>query len=134
MSEDKINLKILLPFGLFATALGVSRIVAETSAGSMGILPHRLDFVSAITPGILIYEIREEGETYVAVDQGVIVKTGRDVFVSVRNAIGGADLDQLYDTVEREFTVLDEREQNVRLVMSKMESSFVRRIAEFGNE
>ena len=35
-----MNLKILL---LFADKTGVSRIVAETSEGSFGLLPHRLD-------------------------------------------------------------------------------------------
>jgi F-type H+-transporting ATPase subunit epsilon len=62
-------------------------------------------------PGILIYEAEAEGEVYVAVDEGVLVKTGLDVLVSVRNAIGGTDLGQLREAVEREFLNLDEREQ-----------------------
>ncbi|MEO8053103.1 MAG: F0F1 ATP synthase subunit epsilon, partial [Acidobacteriota bacterium] len=54
--QTLINLKILLPFQIFAEKSGVSRIVAETSEGSFGLLPHRLDCVAALTPGILIYE------------------------------------------------------------------------------
>jgi len=61
----------------------------------------------------------------------VLVKTGLDVLVSVRNAIGGTDLGQLREAVEREFLNLDEREQSVRSVMATMESSFIRRVAEF---
>jgi F-type H+-transporting ATPase subunit epsilon len=38
-----------------------------------------------LSPGILIYETEAEGEVYVAVDEGVLVKTGLDVLVSVRN-------------------------------------------------
>ena len=71
------------------------RIVAETREGSFGLLPHRLDCVAALAPGILIYETEAEGEMYVAVDEGVLVKTGRDVLVSVRRAMGGTDLGQL---------------------------------------
>jgi F-type H+-transporting ATPase subunit epsilon len=52
----------------------------------------------------------------------------------VRNAIGGADLGQLRKTVEREFLNLNEREQNVRSVMAKMESNLIRRLAEFHHE
>jgi F-type H+-transporting ATPase subunit epsilon len=63
----------------------VSRIVAETREGSFGLLPHRLDCVAALAPGILIYETEAEGEVYLAVDEGVLVKTGLDVLVSVRN-------------------------------------------------
>jgi len=64
----------------------------------------------------------------------VLVKTGLDVLVSVPNAIGGKDLDQLRETVEREFMTLNEREQSVRLVMEKMESVFIRRLADFHRE
>jgi F-type H+-transporting ATPase subunit epsilon len=97
-------------------------------------LPHRLDCVSALAPGILIYETEAEGEVYVAVDEGVLVKTGFNVFVSVRNAIAGTDLSQLRAAVEREFLNLSEREQSVRSVMAKMESGFIRRLAEFEHE
>ena len=129
-----MSLKILLPYGIFAERTGVARIIAETREGSFGLLPHRLDCVAELAPGILIYENEAEGEVYVAVDDGVLVKTGLDVFVSVRNAIGGTDLGQLRETVEREFLNLNDREQNVRSVVAKMESGFIRRFAEFHHE
>jgi F-type H+-transporting ATPase subunit epsilon len=129
-----MNLKILLPFGIFAEKNAVSRIVAETQAGSYGLLPQRLDCAAALTPGILIYETEQEGEVYVAVDEGVLVKTGPDVLVSVRRALGGTDLGQLRDAVEQEFLALDEHELNVRSVLAKMESDFIRRMVVFHND
>ena len=129
-----MNLKILLPFRIFADKTGVSRIVAQSREGSFGLLPHRLDCVAALAPGILIYENEVEGEVYVAVDEGVLVKTGLDVLVSVRNAIGGTDLGKLHEAVEREFLNLNEGEQSVRSVMAKMESDLIRRLAEFHHE
>jgi F-type H+-transporting ATPase subunit epsilon len=129
-----MNLKVLLPFQIFAEKAGVSRIVAETREGSFGLLPHRLDCVAALAPGILTYEIEGEGEVYAAVDEGVLVKTGLDVLVSVRNAIGGTDLGQLHALVEKEFLNLDEREQSVRSLMARMESDFISRLAEFQHE
>ena len=134
MQSTLINLKVLLPFRIFAEETDVFRVVAETRDGSFGLLPHRLDCVAALTPGILIYEKEAEGEVYVAVDEGVLVKTGLDVLVSVRNAIGGTDLGQLRESVEREFLNLNEREQSVRSVMAKMESGLIRRMAAFHNE
>ena len=129
-----MNLKILLPFQIFAEKTGVSRIVAETREGSFGLLPHRLDCVAALEPGILIYETASDGEVLVAVDEGVLIKTGLDVFVSVRRALGGADLGQLRDTVEQEFLTLDEQEQSMRTVMTKLEAGFLRRFASFQHE
>jgi F-type H+-transporting ATPase subunit epsilon len=129
-----MNLKVLLPFQIFAEKAGVSRIVAETREGSFGLLPHRLDCVAALAPGILTYQKEGEGEVYVAVDEGVLVKTGLDVLVSVRNAIGGTDLGQLQEAVKREFLNLNEREQSVRSVMAKMESDFISRLARFHHD
>ncbi|TFH12903.1 MAG: F0F1 ATP synthase subunit epsilon [Nitrosomonadales bacterium] len=129
-----MNLKILLPFQVFTEKSGVVRIVAETHSGSFGLLPHRLDCVAALTPGILIYETESDGEVFVAVDGGVLVKTGTDVLVSVRRATSGKDLGQLHNLVEQEFLTLDEQEQSVRSVMSKLETRFLRRLASFQNE
>ncbi len=129
-----MNLKVLLPFQIFAEKTGVSRIVAETRQGAFGLLPHRLDCAAALTPGILIYETDADGEVYLAVDEGVLVKTGPDVRVSVRRALRGTDLGSLRAAVEREFLTLDEHEQNVRSVMAKMESGFIRRFAEFQHD
>jgi F-type H+-transporting ATPase subunit epsilon len=129
-----MNLKVLLPFRIFAAKAGVSRIVAETREGSFGLLPRRLDCVAALAPGILIYENEGEAEMYLAVDEGVLVKTGLDVFVSVRNAIGGTDLGQLREAVEREFLHLNERERSVRSVMARVESGLIRGLVEFHHE
>ena len=129
-----MKLKVLLPFQVFAEQAGVSRIVAETREGSFGLLPHRLDCVAALAPGILIYQQGTEREVYIAVDEGVLVKTGLEVLVSVRNAIGGTDLGQLHAAVEREFLHLNERERSVRSVMAKLESDFIGRLAEFHRE
>ncbi len=126
-----MNLKVLLPFRIFAEKTGVLRIVAETREGSFGLLPHRLDCVAVLAAGILTFETETEGEVYVAVDEGVLVKAGADVLVSVRNAIGGMDLGKLREAVEREFVNLDEGEKQVRAVLAKLESGFVRRFAEF---
>ena len=129
-----MNLKILLPFQIFAEKTGVSRIVAEARGGFFGLLPHRLDCVAALTPGVLTYQTESEGEVFVAVDEGVLVKTGPDVMVSVRRALGGTDLGQLREAVEKEFLTLDEREQNVRTVVAKLETGFIRRFANFQHE
>ena len=124
-----MNLKILLPFQVFAEKTGVARIVAETREGSFGLLPHRLDFVAALVPGILIYQAESDGEVFVAVDEGVMVKTGPDVLVSVRRAISGTDLSQLRTAVEKQFLTLDEQEKSVRQVVAKLETGFLRRFA-----
>ena len=131
MAAQLMNLKILLPFKVFAVVQQVTRIVAETSGGQYGFLPQRLDCVAALLPGILIYESAETGIKYLAVDKGILVKAGENVTVSVRNAIGGADLGKLHESVEKEFKQLDDNEKNIRSVIEKMESSFMLRLQKF---
>ena len=134
MPTARMHLKILLPFEIFADETGVLRMVAETRGGSFGILPRRLDCVAALAPGILTFETAAQGEVFVAVDEGILVKTGADVLVSVRRAIIGADLAQLRQAVEQEFLTLNEHEQNVRSVMAKLETGFLRRFASLQHE
>src|SRR5271169_3012338 len=119
MPPMPMNLKILLPFQIFAEKTGVSRIVMQTREGSFGLLPHRLDCVAALMPGILTYETDEDGEVFLAADEGVLV--------NVRRALGGADLGRLREAVEREFLMLDEHEQSIRSMLAKMEGDLIRR-------
>jgi F-type H+-transporting ATPase subunit epsilon len=126
-----MNLKVLLPFQIFAEISGVTRIVAESIQGSFGLLPHRLDCAAALVPGILVYETPAAGTVYVAVGDGVLVKTGADVLVSVRRAIGGADLSTLHQAVKQQFSVLDAQQRAVRAAVIKMEGSLIGGMVQF---
>lgn len=126
-----MNLKILLPYQVFADLKGIKRIVAETLQGSFGLLPQRLDCAAALAPGILMYETETGNVVYLAIDEGILVKTDYEVLVSVRNAIGGAELGSLHLAVEQEFKNIDEQEKKVRSVMAKLELGFIRRFEEF---
>ncbi len=131
METQSMNLKILLPFKVFADVQNIKRIVAETNAGQYGFLPQRLDCVAALVPGIFTYESATGSVKYLAVDKGILIKAGESVTVSVRNAIGGSDLGKLHESVEKEFKELDDNEKNVRSVMAKMESNFMLRLQKF---
>lgn len=134
MPSTSMQLKILLPFRVFAEKTDVVRVVAESRSGAFGLLPNRLDCAAALVPGILVYETASEGEVCLAVDQGVLVKAGSEVLVSVRNAIGGMDLGELHQAIEREFLNLDEQEKSVRSIVTKLEGSFIRRFAALHHE
>jgi F-type H+-transporting ATPase subunit epsilon len=126
-----MRLRILLPFKVFATCDAVARIVAPTRAGSFGLLPQRLDCVAALAPGIFSYTLSEASEVNLAIDEGVMVKTGADVLVCVRRAVGDADLGALRQAVEQEFLRLDDREKSVRSTLAQLEGGFIRRFVEF---
>src|SRR5690625_2907510 len=131
MEELSMHLKILLPYEIFADVKGVKKIVVETTAGSHGILPRRVD-AAALQAGILLYET-DEGEKYVAINEGILIKTGQEVLVSVRNAIGDAPLGELKKMVREEMLALDELEVDARTVMAKLETGFLQSFQKLRN-
>src|SRR5579883_2412123 len=98
-----MQLKILLPYGLFAEIANVTRVIVTTPQGSFGLLPQRLDCAAVLSPGLLSYSNAAGSEMHVAVDGGVLLKTGANVLACVRHAISGADLGSLRQAVEREI-------------------------------
>jgi F-type H+-transporting ATPase subunit epsilon len=129
-----MHLKVLLPFRVFADKFDVSGIIAETSEGSFGLLPRRRDCVAALVPGILTYQTDAEGEVFIAVDEGVLVKIGAEVHVSVRRAASGTDLASLRDAVRRDYQTLDALALRARAATQKLESGLVGRFARFHAE
>lgn len=128
MVETSMHLQILLPFEIFADQTGIKNIVVDTVSGSFGLLPQRLDCVAALEAGILSYTTDDDEITYIAIDAGILVKVGPDVSVSVRQAKGGLELDQLYEAVKQDFWNKDEHEREIRASLAKLESGFVRRM------
>jgi len=129
MESVLMDLKILLPFKIFAEVKNVRSVTADTNAGSYGFLPQRLDCVAILVPGIFSYET--DSVHYLAVDEGILIKTGSQVLISVRNAIGGADLGKLGDAVKNEFLKIGDSEKNVSYLASKLESGLMNRLKKF---
>jgi F-type H+-transporting ATPase subunit epsilon len=124
-----MNLKILLPTEILLDE-EVRKVTAEAQNGSFCLLPRHIDLVAALIPGLLSFENREGKETFVAVDEGVLVKYGQDVLVSTRSAVRGGELGELRQIVEERFMVLDEKEKTARTALARIEAGFVRRFLE----
>jgi F-type H+-transporting ATPase subunit epsilon len=124
-----MQLKILVPSGIFADLHDVSCIVAASASGSFALLSRRLDCVAALVPGIFSYTAGAD-VVYLAVDEGVLVKSGGTVLVSVRRAIVGSNLAELHAAVMRDFLTLDAGERAARTALAKLESGFIGRLAE----
>ena len=120
-----IDLKILLPEKTFLKK-EVKKIVAEAENGWFCLLPKHVDFTTSLIPGILILTTSEEKDVYLAIDEGILVKYGEKVVISIRNVIEGKDLGELKDRVEEIFIKADEKEKDARNALSKLEADFVR--------
>ena len=125
-----MNLKIILPHEVFLEE-EVEKVVAEGHNGSFGILPRHIDFVTALTAGILSYRpLHKKNETFIAVDEGVLLKRGATIVVSTRRAFKGQDLGTLERTVQQKFHTLTDEERRARSAMARLESTLARRFIE----
>lgn len=123
-----MTLKILLPERVVLEETA-DKVVAESPRGSFGLLPRHVDYVAPLVPGILSFT-HEEEESFVAVDEGVLVKCGEEVLVSVRDAVIGPDLESLEGTVRGRFDERREQEKAMHTALAKLESEVVRRFTE----
>lgn len=121
-----MRLRLVTPIEVVAD-LEVGRIVAQAQNGAFGILPRHVDFVSALVPGIMVYETRDEKEHFAGLNTGTLVKVNDEVLVATRNAILGDSLETLQDQVSREFLELDEQEREARSALARLEAGMVRR-------
>lgn len=122
-------LRVLLPTEILADER-VTKIIAHAENGSFCLLPRHIDFVAALAPGILSMTKQNGREEFIAVDRGILVKCGRDVFVSTPHAVRGEKLETLKRAVREQFHQLDERERTARSALSRLEADFVRRFVE----
>ena len=126
-----MKLKVLLPTKILLEE-EVSKITAEAANGSFCLLPRHIDFVTALVPGILIFVSVRGEEKFLAVDEGILVKSSAEVLVSTRHAVQSSDLGLLQETVEKQFRILNEREKVTRSALAKLEVNIVRQFMELG--
>lgn len=128
-----MNLKILLPAEVLLEE-EVVQVTAEGENGFFTLLPRHVDFVAALTPGIFFYVTPADEEHFLALDVGILVKQGNQVYVSASRAVPGDDLEHLENTVENELKVLGENEKKARMVMARLEADTLRRFTRLGGE
>ncbi len=125
-----MRLKIFLPSNVFMDE-EVDKVIGEGPEGSFCLLPRHIDYVTALVPGILVYQTAEIENHFLAVDTGTLVKKGNQVLVSTRLAVRGV-LGELQKEVEKMVSVVDEREKMTRSACARLEADLVRRFVEFG--
>ncbi|MBK0399540.1 F0F1 ATP synthase subunit epsilon [Limibaculum sp. M0105] len=126
MPEETMQLTVFTPARLVLER-AVGRIVAVGLDGSFGLLPRHVDVAAPLVPGILQFECEDGREGFVALDGGVLLKTGRTVRVAARRAATGDDLATLRAKVEQEFLALADHEQQARQAVARLEAGIIRR-------
>ena len=128
-----MHVKIMLPFSIFLEQ-EVHKIVAEGLKGSFCLLPRHIDYTNALVPGILTLESVDGEVTYHAVSEGILVKIGKQVLISVRDAVRGDALEDLKKAVDSQFIQTMKQEAASRTALKKLEADTIRRFMELGEK
>jgi F-type H+-transporting ATPase subunit epsilon len=124
-----LRLKVLTPTQVLLD-VEAQKVIAEADNGFFCLLPHHIDFVAALVPGILYITAMDGQESFVAVDEGTLVKCDAEVLVSVLNAATGNDLTALEATVRESFSKLDVDTQRTRSALARLEAATMRQFLE----
>lgn len=118
-----MQLKVMEPERVLADRK-TDKVIAEGTNGSFCLKPRHVDFVSTLKTGILMYELGGE-EYYIAVDEGILVKVGDRVLVSVLNGIPGSDLSKLEQAVRERFKKTEAMNKAAGIAQKSMEADLL---------
>ncbi|MGB3614112.1 MAG: F0F1 ATP synthase subunit epsilon [Elainellaceae cyanobacterium] len=128
-----MQLKVLLPTHILFDQ-PAAKIIAEATHGAFCLLPHHIDCLAALMPGILTVQTPDGAETFIAVDGGLLTKCGPEVLVSTRHAVAHGQLSQLKQHVEQHFITIDEQERLARSAIARMEAGLMRQFVTLAAE
>ena len=124
-----MHLVIRLPLGkLFDDQ--IIRLNATASIGNFGILPNHIDHVSDLLPSVLLVTTPDQSVLYFGIDEGLLVKTGKQISIITRRGIQGRDLSTLQKQVRDNFVQMTDSERIARSALSRLEADMVRRFSQ----
>jgi len=119
-----MRLKILAPAKVVLDQ-EASKVVARNPDGYFCLLPHHVDYVSELAPGILTFTDGRDCEHTLAIDEAVLVKRGDEVLVATRNAIQEPHGEQILPDQVTALLAVDAEEAACRQVIAGLEKEFM---------
>ena len=118
-------LTVLTPLGVVLKTKAL-KVTMETLNGYYTLLPKHVDFISALGPNIVQYYDENSNEKYVACHNGIVVKKGSSVTISVQDAILGDKLDELEVSLAKAYKQNEEKRKELNTAMARLELGIVR--------
>lgn len=125
-----MTVRVRTPTRLVIDTGGIRAVKCETNAGRCTIEPRRLDGVVALAPGILTLRGASGTVIEAAIDEGLLVKTGSDVTISVRHMIMAAGKESLRHALNEELMRIRNTESDLRIALSSLETRFMKEFSQ----
>lgn len=92
--KNIINLKVYTPSKLFLSET-INSITIQGREGNFTILPRHVDYITSFGDSIIIYKTLDKKLVYLGVNQGVLVKIGRELELSIFSGEQANSLEEL---------------------------------------
>ncbi|MFP4362468.1 MAG: F0F1 ATP synthase subunit epsilon [Spirochaetia bacterium] len=123
-----MKLRVLVPQKILIEQ-NAEKITADSLHGVFTILEHHIDCACLLSPGVIIIKNGDK-ETFIANDEGVLLKNGEVVNVSVRRGIICDSLDNIDELVEQEFLERSETQKKLQTALTRLEINFTKQLIE----
>ena len=124
-----MNLRSAGPTGVLVDEPAV-KVIAEADYGSFAVLPEHADVVTLLVPGLLAFHRADGQEVFVAVDHGLLVKTGSQVRAACQRAVVAGNLGDAEATVRDRYKVRTDTEKRARSALIQLETEILKRVGE----
>ncbi|HZW98540.1 MAG TPA: hypothetical protein VFF10_00635 [Trueperaceae bacterium] len=124
-----MRLLLSVPTGVLVDSR-VTKVSAESDVGSFTMLPRHADGAVLLRPGLLSYVSEEGEEVFVAVDEGVLVKSDEDVRVACQRAVVAGGLESAVAALRDHLSYQNENERRAKTALLRLEAEVVRRLGD----
>ena len=131
--SDFINLRVYTPDKLVVEDV-IKKINVNGKEGSFTILPKHIDYVSSFVDSVIAYVDNNEKTKFLAVNQGILIKTGRNLEISTFNVIKSNSLLELKNVLKlsvEEDNKNEEKRKKINDNLKKMEFLMLNKLTKF---
>lgn len=111
---------------------GVTRFVGEDSSGSFGLLPGHARFMTSLTLGLARFRVGADHWIYLALPGAVLYFHDNRLTLSTRRYFLDEEYSLISQTLRQELLVEEEKLQEMKQSLHRMEEEILRRLWEIG--
>lgn len=128
-----LNLRVYTPEKLFLEK-EILKITLNGKEGSFSILPKHVDYISSFDDCIMCYTDTSNKTSFLATNQGIITKIGRNIEISTFHVIVGNSLMELKNNINelsKKSKDIANKNTEINENLKKMELSILKKIMEY---
>lgn len=120
-----MTLTVYLPFQILIQQ-PIQKITFESVDGFHTILPKHIDYATALKTGIVRYQDENGQTSYLACDEGILIKKGANISLSTRLGIKNNNLKELENVIKIDFKKMEETRKESNKTMAQLELTLAR--------